>query len=320
MTGKTAHEAVRRWAIDISSMSLAAHRENTVYAATTTDGRKFALRSHRPGYHSPVELKSELTWMSALAERGVRVPLPVMSKSGKHIEEVDGEYFDLLSWLPGKPMGKAGTLLDLPDRLATFYDLGTALAHLHGASDSWSAPPGFSRHAWDENGLLGEKPFWGRFWENPDLSRFDRDLLFSARQLAQIKLRRISSHLDYGLIHADPVRENVLIDGDRVQIIDFDDGGYGYRLFDLATVLLKCRSEPDYGLLNEKLQAGYHSVRELDVTHLPFLIALRSFTYIGWIMSRSTEPWAPARLGSFKSDALHFANEVIANPDWTGPE
>jgi Ser/Thr protein kinase RdoA (MazF antagonist) len=122
------------------------------------------------------------------------------------------------------------------------------------------------------------------------------------------------------LIHADPVRENVLIDENHVQLIDFDDGGYGFRLFDLATVLLKCRSEPDFSMLSEKMQAGYHSIRELDVTHLQFMIALRAFTYVGWIIPRRDESWAPARLERFKIDALHFAAEVITSPHDAGPK
>ena len=33
----------------------------------------------------------------------------------------------------------------------------------------------------------------------------------------------------------DLVRENVMVDGDKLQLIDFDDGGFGFNLYDLAT-------------------------------------------------------------------------------------
>jgi Ser/Thr protein kinase RdoA (MazF antagonist) len=314
MIDNTTRDAVARWPISVASLELAAQRENIVYAVTNIRGEKFALRRHRQGYHTVVELESELAWMAALAERGVAVPSPCMSKSGKRIETVNGHQFDLLTWMPGTSMGKAGTPLDLPDRQKTLFNLGAALARLHEASDAWQQPPGFSRHVWNAEGLLGEKPFWGRFWENPDLSEVECELLLKARAHAQKKIRRIAPHLDYGLIHADPVRENVLVEGDKVQLIDFDDGGFGFRLFDLATVLLKCRSEQDYNGLSDNLLAGYHSVRKLDVTHLQFMIALRAFTYVGWIISRRDETWAPARLERFKIDALHFAEAILSSP------
>ncbi len=314
MIDATTREAAARWPMEVATLELAAQRENIVYAVTNVSGEKFALRRHRQGYHTQAELESELLWMAAMAERGVSVPSPCTSKSGKHIETVNGSCFDLLTWIPGTAMGKAGTPLDMPNRQHVMFNLGAALARLHQASDAWQPPPGFSRHAWNKDGLLGEQPFWGRFWENPDLSRDEGKLLQAARLLAQDKLTVISQDLDYGLIHADPVRENVLINGDAIQLIDFDDGGYGFRLFDLATVLLKCRSEPDYNQLSDNLQSGYHSIRELDVTHLHFMIALRAFTYVGWIISRRDEPWAPARLERFKIDALHYAEAIVSNP------
>jgi Ser/Thr protein kinase RdoA (MazF antagonist) len=314
MIDNTTRQAIGQWPIEVASLQLAAQRENIVYAVINSSGEKFALRRHRQGYHTLVELESELAWMAALAERGVAVPSPFTSKSGKRIETVNGHHFDVLTWMPGTPMGKAGAPLDLPDRQKTLFNLGAVLARLHEASDAWQPPPGFSRHAWNAEGLLGEQPFWGRFWENPDLSGGERELLRNARESARIKLCTIAPHLDYGLIHADPVRENVLIDVNNVQLIDFDDGGHGFRLFDLATVLLKCRSEPDLNVLSDTLQAGYHSVRKLDVTHLQFMIALRAFTYVGWIISRRDETWAPARLERFKIDALHFAEAIISSP------
>ena len=48
-----------------------------------------------------------------------------------------------------------------------------------------------------------------------------------------------SKDFDLGLIHADMVHENILIDGSSLVIIDFDYCGFGYRLFDLATALTK---------------------------------------------------------------------------------
>ena len=48
------------------------------------------------------------------------------------------------------------------------------------------------------------------------------------------------------------------------QLIDFDDSGFGFRLFDIATTLLRNRTEPDYAGLKNALLNGYLSVCTLD--------------------------------------------------------
>ena len=53
-------------------------------------------------------------------------------------------------------------------------------------------------------------------------------------------------------------------------MIDFDDGGFGFRLFDIATALIKHRVEPDFTDLRAALIEGYHSQRTLDVGALEF--------------------------------------------------
>jgi Ser/Thr protein kinase RdoA (MazF antagonist) len=311
MTESTAHKAITRWPISAKVITLAAHRENIVYRVEAASGENYALRLHRAGYHSRAALESELQWMAALADRGIRVPKPSLSHHAQYIEEIDGIHVDILSWMPGHAIGSASTALDLQNRSGTFFQLGAALARLHTASDDWQPPQSFVRHAWDTDGLLGETPFWGRFWDNPHLADNERDLMASARDAAQSKLQEIAHDTDYGLIHADAVRENVLLHDNDVCLIDFDDGGYGFRLFDLATVLLKCRLEPDLQELQQSLISGYHSERALDVEHLDFFVALRSFTYVGWIVPRLNEPWAPARLQRFKQDALHHATRLL---------
>jgi Ser/Thr protein kinase RdoA (MazF antagonist) len=304
-------KAVALWPLHVQQIELAAQRENTIYRVEDNTGCSWALRCHRPGYHDAAALESEMQWMAALADRGIMVPAPLLSRSGRFIENIDDTHFDMLSWLPGKPMGSATAMLDVEDRSSALFNLGAALAKLHAASDQWTPPQSFKRHAWDKEGLLGDKPFWGRFWDNPHLTASERDSLTQARYRATEKLQKHHANLDYGLIHADPVRENVLLNGHDICLIDFDDGGYGYRLFDLATVLLKCRLERDVDHLTAQLISGYHSVRRLDVEQLGLMLALRAFTYIGWIVPRLSEPWAPQRFERFKQDAFFYADKLI---------
>jgi Ser/Thr protein kinase RdoA (MazF antagonist) len=310
MNAAMVQKALARWPLVRATVTATAERENIVHRIESDTGC-FALRLHRSGYHDKDALQSEMMWMAALAERDIKVPAPLASRSGHFVEEIDGVHVDVLSWLPGKPMGSAQARLDVVNRAGTLFQLGAALAQLHRASDAWSLPAHFKRHAWNLDGLLGDTPFWGRFWDNPHLSENEGKMLRAARQAARVLLAQIDGVLDFGLIHADAVRENVLLHGDDVYLIDFDDGGFGYRLFDLATVLLKCRSEPDIDDLTTHLIAGYRSVRAIDCQHLDLMLALRAFTYVGWIVPRLSEAWAPQRLQRFKEDAVHHAKVLL---------
>jgi Ser/Thr protein kinase RdoA (MazF antagonist) len=208
---------------------------------------------------------------------------------------VDGHLVDLLTWMPGQTLGALLTESTDADAQALFHNLGRCMAQFHAASDAWVKPDGFSRVAWDAQGLLGETPLWGRFWEHPALPAEDKALFEDFRAKAAQDLRLMDSGLDHGLIHADLVRENVLISDGRIGMLDFDDGGWGYRVFDLATTLLKFLDAPHFPKLKDALLQGYLGVRTIDLGALDLFLALRAVTYVGWIVPRLGEEGATER-------------------------
>jgi Ser/Thr protein kinase RdoA (MazF antagonist) len=305
-----AHQAAGLWGFAPEQIVLAARRENIVWRAE--DGRGvFALRLHRPGYRNTTELMSELQWMAALVAGGLRVPRPLPSIAGRLVEEVGGTLVDLLTWLPGRPIGQQGAL-DVADRAGLCRDLGGVLARLHGISDGWTPPAGFARPVWDRAGLLGDAPVWGRFWDNPGLTAVQRAMVLAARAKADAHLARIADGLDYGLIHADALSENVLIDDGRLSLIDFDDGGWGFRDFELATFLMRFLTAPDYPALRAALLAGYAQRRAVDADTLDLFILLRALTYPGWIIPRLHEPGGAERSARAIHTALPLAEAYLA--------
>ncbi|NRB02907.1 MAG: phosphotransferase [Rhodobacteraceae bacterium] len=302
--------ALALWGFDGAQVRFVAGRENQVFRVEHM-GRVYALRIKRKGYRSHAELTSELAWMAALGRAGVRVPAPVPSQQGAMLETVAGHDVDVLRWIDGPPLGQTGVPLNLPDAAATFQDLGQTLAHVHDASDAWVQPDAFTRWAWDRDGLIGDTPVWGRFWENPTLSVEMRTLFEEVREVAGQVLPDLAGTLDYGLIHADPVRENILRTDAGLAVIDFDDGGFGFRLFDIATALLKNMDEPGYDALKQALITGYRSRRALDVTHLDLFLTLRALTYVGWIVPRLSEPGAEMRNTRFVTAAERLCRAYL---------
>ena len=124
----------------------------------------------------------------------------------------------------------------------------------------------------------------------------------------------ISGGADYGLIHADLVRENILVSGSDIRMIDFDDSGFGFRLFDIATALVKNRNEPHYDAMMGALIEGCRTQRELpqrELDSLPLFILLRALTYLGWAEARKTEPDMETRRARLKTDALALARAYL---------
>lgn len=295
-------QALALWGLEAAEYSFVAGRENRVYRVRTSTG-DHALRIKRPGYRQEDELLSELAWLEAMDRAGLHVPRPLPSRGGNLLERLEAGFVDVVEWMPGKPMGKSRAPLALENREAVFSALGLEMARLHAACDAWLRPAGFRRCHWDIDGLLGEAPVWGRFWDNPTLDPETRDLFARFRDAARERLAGAGAALDAGLIHADLVRENVLLDGPVIQMIDFDDGGFGFRQFDMATVLLKTIAEPDYRALRTALIDGYRSQRQLDLSLLDLFIAIRALTYVGWIVPRIQEDGGAARNARFVGEA-----------------
>lgn len=303
------NSALACWGLQGCPVKLIAARENHVYRVDTSDGPR-ALRLHRPGLRSQVELRSELDWMAGLVDAGMSLPRPFPDRHGRLLPVIETRYASLLDWVDGRPMGRDGKL-DPEMGPAEFRQLGTVMAKLHRLSDDWTPPAGFRRHSWDIDGLTGEAPLWGRFWESPLLSSETSELLREARRFARDRLASADS-ADFGLVHADLVPENVMIGKNGPILIDFDDGGYGYRLFDLATTLNRCGQAENVDRVEAALLDGYLAERELDLTLLPLFRTLRAFSYVGWVSDRMEEAGAAARSERHVAVAKRMAHKLLA--------
>ena len=292
--GQIAIEAAKKWGFDADELTLAAHRENIVYRAATPTG-DYALRLHRPGYRTKAELRSELHWMAAIHAAGISVPRPIAAQSGALVCEVDHTLIDVLTWLPGRPIGAKGVLHKIADPANLVRQLGQTMSKIHSITDGWTPPPDFTRPAWDRAGLLGDTPLWGQFWTHPNLTPSERDLLERARAAADDHLARIEPDLDFGLIHADMITENLLINDSTLSVIDFDDGGYGFRAFDVVTFLFRFRGSDQFETLKTALLDGYSTRARLDEETFDLFMLLRAFTYVGWIKDRMEIPASAER-------------------------
>ncbi len=312
------------WNLGDATITLVAARENLVYRVDTLNG-PYALRLHRKGYRSVGEVHSELMWMSMLEENDVSVPKPVRTNDDETIKITDDVVVDMLSWIEGKSLKQLEPTEDI------YHDLGVLLARMHELADAWPLPDSFERPTWN---LVGDEPSWGKFWENPRLTDKQKTSLLDFRNKARTALENLQQP-DRGLIHADLVPDNVLCNEGKLQPIDFDDGGFGYRLFDLATITHRSKRVQNPGLqvgeqaddqavpLADKLAnavvAGYQKQRPLDYGSLPLFEALRACTYVGWNITRMDEPGGIERNKRFIAEAELAVNNYFAANDEARP-
>jgi Ser/Thr protein kinase RdoA (MazF antagonist) len=320
--------AVSRWPLDCVRIEPLKVRENAVYAVHTADHRRVVLRVHRLGYHSDEALQSELIWMNALGESGLEVPRPVPSRAGKSFERVtsaevpDPRQVDVFEWIDGRQLGSVEQgLTSDPAWIAQTYGIvGELMGRMHNQSCSWEPPAAFQRHSWCDEGLTGETPLWGRFWELEALSSQQRALFQRLRMRIAQELTAYGKEPDrFGLIHADLVPENILVDADRLRIIDFDDAGFGWHMFDIATSLYFIRRESFYEVARDALVAGYRRHRPLTDEHLhllPMFLAARGTTYLGWVHTRRGEATARELTPQLIELAVAAAEDYLES---TGP-
>ncbi len=264
------------------------HGENTTYRLKTGDGH-FLVRIHRSGYQSTQRIRSELVWLNAMHDAGLRVPQPVAFGSELvQLVDVEGEAeprrMVLFRWTHGRFLSKISG--------STAAEYGRVLGQLHRFVAGWEPPSDFDRARLDVEGLIGANPVMG--------GSFDLlpDSALTAFQNAQAEIRRRTEGLGHGpntfnLIHADLHFRNIVFTPDGAVPIDFDDAGFGYFMFDLAVAIssfnhLKLGPEPGQRLIEE-----YQLYFETPAHHFEMIDtfrALRTMCITLWVVGRQDHP------------------------------
>ena len=287
-------------------LELVAHGENTtfrVYSAVDDRemgpvsgevGGQYLLRVHRPARHgrnvdSTAAITSELEWLTALrAQTTLDVPVPVRTISGDSttIESVDGvdgpRVCSLLRWMKGRNHSRSARPVHL-DRL------GGVLAELHNHADRWRVPDDFVRIRWDHETFFGNRLVYGTVdaadaWKLlPDRLRADFERV--ADDVGTV-MQQLGEGPDvFGLIHADAHLDNVLFDRQHARLIDFDDCGFGYRVYDAAVALWELRHRDDFPAFREAFVHGYtehRAMRSDQLEHLDVFIAAHEVAFGLW--------------------------------------
>lgn len=308
-------QALEHFPVQVESIELVDHSENVTYRVRVKDEEtNYVLRLHRQGYNSLIELECERKWVSALIDAGLSAPRPLLTRDGTHFVPIDipctneKRYVGMTTWLEGVPLRNCPEILaDTGKRAWVFHRIGEIVAAMHNQATRWTQPPGFTRPKLDLDGLLGDTPRWGRFWEYAELPAGAKERLLAARDRLRVALSDYGMTRDnFSLIHADLDPGNIIYDRGELALIDFDDSAYGWHLYDVASALIEYHSDSDFEALRAAMLEGYREHRPLaqeDMEMLPDFLLLRGMATLGWYHDR------PEHAGS--RDLQHLLSWIL---------
>jgi Ser/Thr protein kinase RdoA (MazF antagonist) len=291
-----------------ASVELLNVSENATFLVSDPETGPSVLRVHRLGYHTEQEIESELAWMDALrAEAGVRTPRVLPAADGRRVVTVPERggadpsspsspsterHCVRFEFLPGaEPGADPGAEPGGEPALtgAHFAELGEITARMHRHAREWTRPAWFTRFHWDYAAAFGRVARWGRWQDGIGVGPSERTILTRLDNVLRARLRAFGSGpARYGLVHADTRLANLLVHDGSVSVIDFDDSGFSWYLYDLGTSVSFFEHEPEVPALVDSWLEGYRKAGQLsaeDQAEIWTFIMFRRLLLVAWIGS-----------------------------------
>ena len=269
--------------------------ENATYLVEADGGYKSILRIHRENYHSHRAIECELAWLEALdAEKVVTTPGYYVGKNGDPIQtgRVEGlsdpRFMVLFHFVEGDAPDETGDMTD------GYEELGAIAARCHDHVLRWQKPDAFERLTWDVNAVFGAAPTWGDWRDAPEVDDSVIPTLERVEATIRARLDAFGKAPDrFNLIHADMRLANLLIDGNGTRLIDFDDCGWGWFLYDFAAAISFIEDDPRIPDLKAAWVRGYRGIREMSAAEeaeIDTFVMLRRMALLAWIGSHFEAP------------------------------
>jgi Ser/Thr protein kinase RdoA (MazF antagonist) len=292
--------------------------ENTILLVDDRGrAEKYVLRihSHRLDYHTAASIASEVEWIRALRrESAIETLDPIADNQGRYVQTLNSPELGgprcavMFSFLEGVEP-------DPNSLIAGFTRLGGITAHMHRQSKRWAPPAGFTRPTWSPDEIFGLCNGFGR-WQ--DAMGMDKQALACLTRLIEVIARRLTAlgraSPHFGLIHADFRLANILIEGGRSKVIDFDDCGFSWYTYDLATAVSFIQGRADIPELIAAWLEGYRNVAELPgalAAEIQTVIMLRRVAELAWLASRRHSEFSQITEPGFTATSCRLAEDYL---------
>lgn len=290
--------------------------ENATYLVEAPGGYKAVLRIHRENYHTRRAIECELAWLEALDDADVvTTPGVHVGRDGDPIQEgrIDGlaapRFMVLFHFVEGAAPDESG------DMTGGYEELGAIAARCHDHVIGWRKPDDFQRLTWDEETVYGREPTWGNWRDAPEVTPEVARVLEEVETTVRARLEAFGKAPErFNLIHADMRLANLLIDGSGARLIDFDDCGWGWFLYDFAAAISFIEDDPRIPDLKAAWVRGYRSVRALgaaEEAEIDTFIMLRRMALLAWIGSHIEAPEPQALAPGFAATTARLGADYL---------
>ena len=259
--------------------------ENAVLKLISDTGTLYALRIRKMTEAYREQLASELVILHAFSQStGAVIPVPLPTCQGELFctTERDGVPYvgTVFSWVPGVSMAPAEI------RESHMIAMGRATARFHQFSSTYAPPPGFVRPVYGDEWFFGQNAWSGSPTFIRQLEPRDAQRLFDARDSIRAGLQKIPENASsFGLIHYDLHVGNFLFQDGQANMIDFDECGFGFYLFDVAHILFEFIGQPGFDTFRAAAISACTNATDDNGMNdqLNLFLALQSMAYVNWL-------------------------------------
>jgi Ser/Thr protein kinase RdoA (MazF antagonist) len=169
---------------------------------------------------------------------------------------------------------------------------------------------------WDYDTSLGDLGHWGRWQDGLGIGAEEEAVLGRCAAVLQARLAAYGKGPErFGLIHADMRLANLLVSDTKVTVIDFDDCGLSWFMYDLGSSLSFIEHEPYVPELIDAWVRGYRAVAHLsrdDEAELPTFVMLRRLLLVAWIGSHSDTVTGQEMGPEYTATSCRLAEEYMS--------
>ena len=290
----------------ISKLLPLAGDANETYRILISENHQQVLRIYKANSQKYQLIEAELKILTYLSQfSSIQVPKPLNNKQGQLLTLITNQDYGqipvaMFSFIQGQTV----TNIISPDLIFKVgQNLGCLDLALQKADLKIMPSPSRIRDKWDGADLINwslekfTKSYANhQFLQDDSQRQLKSNIINIAHRLCN-NYRKIKSLLPHQLIHTDGHFDNFLWDGDDLSILDFDNLGYGPRIYEITAPLNhlyelyldgKLNSiEQDLDLLNQTLISGYLSsikLSNLELKSLSLMQSIHLFGVLAWMV------------------------------------
>lgn len=317
--GELLNFASKIYSFETSTLHFISDSTNQIYMFSK-DGRGYILRfSRRPPEHLH-QTKAEMDWLYYLASHGISVSLPLKANDGSLAvsTERDGENYIVSAFEMA-----SGTFWDKNDpnrwNEKIFYNWGKVMGDMHSLTKDFSPANELDRRSV----FTGREALSDSIKNCPSVSQRGGLNEIMENLISEMMSLPLSEDRDsYGLIHYDVHPWNFYIEGDKINVFDFDDSLYGWFALDIGIALYhglwwgrKSDSGTDFtNIMIENFLKGYLSANQLSsfwISKIPMFMKFRQICKLSWFFNPdSNDEHQKERIRNIENDVLFTGCEI----------